>query len=149
KLAVLKTWSQATAKSARTWNTARQDQQPWTPYSFDWSTDHCSASPDQPLGFDFRLACHRHDFGYRNAKDLKVFTASKARLDKVFYFDLSAICDRQSSIVQPACDALALTYYTAVDQFGALSVDQASLDAATTMKAEAEAEAEAASPGGA
>ncbi|MBN1174258.1 MAG: phospholipase, partial [Micromonosporaceae bacterium] len=42
KLAVLKTWSQATAKSARAWNTARQGQQPWTPYSFDWSTDHCS-----------------------------------------------------------------------------------------------------------
>ena len=48
-------------------------------YGFDWSTDYCSASPDQPLGFDFRLSCWRHDFGYRNYKAVGAFPANKSR----------------------------------------------------------------------
>jgi phospholipase A2-like protein len=55
-----------TAASYNAWNSARQNQSAWSAYAFDWSTDYCSSSPDQPLGFDFRIPCWHHDFGYRN-----------------------------------------------------------------------------------
>ena len=46
------------------------------PYSgqLDWSSDGCSYSPDNPFGFKFLPACHRHDFGYRNYKRQSRFT---------------------------------------------------------------------------
>src|SRR5688572_9209654 len=81
KLAVLSGWTQTSAASYAAWNNARLDRDRWASYGFDWSTDHCSTSPDRPLGFDFRLSCHRHDFGYRNYKVVNRFPANKARLD--------------------------------------------------------------------
>ncbi len=68
KAQVLSNWTQPTASSYTAWNAARLDRGPWAGYGFDWSTDYCSASPDNPLGFDFTLACWHHDFGYRNYK---------------------------------------------------------------------------------
>src|SRR5437879_1240621 len=78
KVAVLSGWTQASAGSYTGWHTARDDQPAWADYAFDWSTDFCSASPDEPLGFDFRLPCARHDFGYRNYKVVGLFSANKA-----------------------------------------------------------------------
>ncbi|MET7421047.1 phospholipase [Dactylosporangium sp. NPDC005555] len=139
KLAVMSTWSQPTAGSYNTWNAARQNQAAWASYAFDWSTDYCSTSPDQPLGFDFRLSCQRHDFGYRNYKAVGQFPANKSRIDSAFYFDLKAKCATYNAVVRPACTSLAWTYYQAVSAFGSLaSVSAADLQRAADIKQRAE-----------
>jgi hypothetical protein len=138
KLSVLSAWSQPSAGSYNGWNAARQNQGGWADYGFDWSTDFCSTSPDQPLGFDFRLSCHRHDFGYRNYKVMNAFPANKSRIDDSFYFDLRAKCATYNAFVRPACYSLAWTYYQAVKALGSLAVSQADLDRAAALKAQGE-----------
>jgi Prokaryotic phospholipase A2 len=137
RLSVMSSWSQPSSSSYSAWNSARQDQGSWSDYGFDWSTDYCSTSPDQPLGFDFRLSCYRHDFGYRNYKANGAFDANKSRIDDSFYFDLKSKCATYNSFVRPACYSLAWTYYEAVRTFGNLAaVSQADLDRAAAMKAD-------------
>ncbi|MBB5824152.1 phospholipase [Micromonospora carbonacea] len=139
KLGVLSSWTQTSASSYNSWNSARQDQSAWAEYAFNWSTDYCSSSPDNPLGFNFKLSCHRHDFGYRNYKEMGQFPANKARLDSAFYEDLKRVCATYSSVVRPACYSLAWAYYEAVSIFGSLAaVRQADIDRAARMKAAAE-----------
>ena len=128
RLSVATGWTQPTAGSQQAWNTARLNQVQWAGYAFDWSTDYCSSSPDQPMGFDFRLSCHRHDFGYRNFKRLGVFAAHKTRLDNSFYYDLRQACARYPVVARQACLGLAWTYYQAVKKFGALVVSKAQVD---------------------
>jgi len=144
KLAVMSQFTQTSSGSYNTWNTARQNQAAWAAYQFDWSTDYCSTSPDQPLGFDFRLSCQRHDWGYRNYKAMNQFSANKSRLDDAFYEDLRRKCATYNSFVRPACNSLAWTYYQAVRQFGNLAVAKADLDRAASLKAAGEARAAAA-----
>ena len=118
--------------------------QPGPTYNFNWSTDYCSSSPDNPLGFTFNLGCYRHDFGYRNYKAVGQFSANKSRLDSAFYEDLKRVCATYNSVVRPACYSLAWTYYQAVSIFGSVAaVQQADIDRAARMKAEAEANAAA------
>ncbi|GAA3690251.1 phospholipase [Nonomuraea antimicrobica] len=124
KLAALSTFSQPTAPSAAAWRSAWQNQASWADYAFDWSTDLCSSSPDQPLGFDFRTSCRRHDFGYRNYKAVSQFPANKDRIDDAFYFDMRQVCAGYSGIPKSTCDGLAWTYYQAVRQFGDLRVTE-------------------------
>jgi hypothetical protein len=144
KLAVMSTWSQSTTASFNAWNAARNNQAAWAEYNFDWSTDYCSDSPDNPLGFDFKLSCAHHDFGYRNYKAVGQFPANKDRIDSYFYFDLKQKCATYNSIVRPACLSLAWTYYQAVSIFGSISaVQQADIDKAAAIKQKAEAEASA------
>lgn len=132
KLAVLTALTQSTAASYDSWNTARQNPGNWAAYRFDWGTDHCSASPDRPLGFDFALACHRHDFGYRNHKTAGVFDRQvKNRIDRAFHADLRRRCAGYPREVRPVCLGLARIYYQAVVVFGSLAaVDRADVDAA-------------------
>jgi hypothetical protein len=138
KLAALSSFSQPTASSASSWRAAWSNQGAWAEYAFDWSTDLCSSSPDQPLGFDFRMPCRRHDFGYRNYKAVGTFSANKSRLDDSLYFDLKAKCATYNVIVRPSCYSLAWTYYQAVKAFGSLaSVSPADLDRAAIMKTDA------------
>ena len=142
KLAVMSQFTQTSATSYNAWNAARLNQAAWAAYQFDWSTDYCSFSPDRPLGFDFRLPCQRHDWGYGNYKAMSLFAANKPRLDDAFYQDLRRKCGQYNSIVRPACYSLAWTYYQAVSAFGSLAfVKQADLDRAADMKARAEARA--------
>ncbi len=57
KLAALSTPASTTARRRQQAGVRpRQNQGAWADYAFDWSTDLCSTSPDQPLGFDFRNA---------------------------------------------------------------------------------------------
>ena len=138
KLSILSSWTQPTAASTNAWNAARLNQAPWASYNFDWSTDYCSDSPDKPLGFDFTLPCWHHDFGYRNYKAVGQFPANKDRVDDMFYADLERVCDTYSSIVQPACDSLAWTYYEAVHVFGSVSaVSKSDIERAARIKADA------------
>jgi hypothetical protein len=135
KLAVLQSFTQTSATSYNSWNAARTNQAAWAEYGLTWGTDYCSASPDNPLGFNFKLSCHRHDFGYRNYKALGAFTnANKDLVDSAFYADLKRKCATYSAAVRPACYSLAWTYYQAVSIFGSLaSVDSADVEAAAAL----------------
>ena len=136
---MLSSWTQTSATSYNSWNAARLNQAAWADYAFIWSTDYCSSSPDNPLGFKFNLSCYRHDFGYRNYKAVGQFSANKSRLDSAFYADLKRVCATYSIVVQPACYSLAWTYYQAVSIFGTpAAVQQADIDRAARMKADAE-----------
>jgi Prokaryotic phospholipase A2 len=85
----------------------------------DWSTDYCSSSPDSGPGFNFKNACTRHDFGYRNYKRFGVFaTGGKDYSDYIFYNDMKADCAARSWYQRPTCYSLAWTYYQAVKNFG-------------------------------
>lgn len=118
KAAVLSEFTQPTEASHHAWYAADTDRSAWAAYAFDWSTDYCSDSPDNPLGFPFKTACARHDFGYRNYKDLGTFDANKARLDTMFYTDLRQVCTAYSGGTRTTCDNTAWTYYEAVHLFG-------------------------------
>ena len=93
--------------------TTLRSQQPYAD-QLDWSSDGCSYSPDNPFGFKFLPACHRHDFGYRNYKKQARFTAAnRLKIDDNLYSDLKSVCG--SNI---ACKGAAWTYYQAVRKFG-------------------------------
>ncbi|NEC66095.1 phospholipase [Streptomyces sp. SID9727] len=115
---VLSSWTQTSASSYNAWNAARNNKGAWSSYNFDWSTDYCSTSPDNPFGFPFQTACARHDFGYRNYKAAGTFSANKARLDNALYADLKRVCAAYSGAKLTSCNATAWTYYHAVDIFG-------------------------------
>ncbi|MFF4245017.1 phospholipase [Streptomyces sp. NPDC001822] len=115
---VLSSWTQTSASSYNAWNSARNNQGAWSAYGFDWSTDYCSTSPDNPFGFPFQTACARHDFGYRNYKAAGTFSANKSRIDSAFYSDLKRVCAAYSGATLTSCNATAWTYYHAVDIFG-------------------------------
>jgi Prokaryotic phospholipase A2 len=135
KLALLSSFTQPTGASQAAWAAARTNQAGYADYHLDWSTDYCSDSPDQPLGFDFRMPCARHDFGYRNYKLVGQFPANKDRIDTAFYYDLKVKCSTYNVIVRPACYSLAWTYYEAVHNFGSVTVSQADLDRAAAYQA--------------
>jgi Prokaryotic phospholipase A2 len=134
KAQVLSSWTQTTVTAYNAWNSARQNQAQWREYGFDWSTDYCSSSPDNPLGFNFRLSCWHHDFGYRNYKDLGAFPANKPRLDTMFYEDMKRKCATYNVLLRPACYALAWVYYEAVAIFGSIaSVQKSDIERARRM----------------
>ena len=138
KLEVLYSWTQTSVTSYNAWNAARINRAPWESYHFDWSTDYCSASPDIPLGYDFRLPCWHHDFGYRNYKAVGRFPANKSRVDDMFYADMRRKCATYSLVLRPPCLSLAWTYYQAVRAFGSTAaVSSAELQVAARMKRDA------------
>ncbi|GHB38665.1 hypothetical protein GCM10010377_31800 [Streptomyces viridiviolaceus] len=115
---VLASWTQTSVSSYNAWAAARANQSAWSAYGFDWSTDYCSTSPDNPFGFPFSTSCARHDFGYRNYKAAGTFSANKSRLDSAFYEDLKRVCAGYSGGTKTACNSTAWTYYQAVRAFG-------------------------------
>jgi hypothetical protein len=135
KLSLLISFTQPSSGSYASWNYARTHQGEFADYQLNWETDYCSYSPDQPLGFDFRMPCWRHDFGYRNFKDIGQFPTNKDHIDNAFYFDLKAKCATYSVIVRPACYSLAWTYYQAVHNFGSLVPDRTALNRAASYQA--------------
>uniref|UniRef100_A0AAU2JMB7 Phospholipase n=1 Tax=Streptomyces sp. NBC_00049 TaxID=2903617 RepID=A0AAU2JMB7_9ACTN len=115
---VLTRWTQVSAASYQEWADARETRPAWAAYAFDWSTDHCTGSPDNPFGFPFRDACARHDFGYRNHRAAGLYPAAKARLDLAFHADLKRVCAHYSGGRKASCDSTAWTYYQAVRLLG-------------------------------
>ena len=146
KPAVLASFTQTSLSSYNAFFAARADQTAWAAYGFDWSTDKCSDSPDNPLGFPFANGCIRHDFGYRNYKAMNAFPANKPRIDDAFYADLLAKCSTYNVFVRPACNSLAWTYFQAVKALGNLAVSQADLARAAKLKAQGLSAQAAASP---
>ncbi|MGW6918062.1 phospholipase [Kitasatospora sp. NPDC054939] len=123
KAQVLSSWTQTGSSSYNAWVSARNNQGQWSAYGFDWSTDYCTTSPDNPFGFPFSTACARHDFGYRNYKAAGTFSANKNRLDDAFYADLKRVCAQYSGAKKVSCDGTAWTYYQAVKAFGVQAAD--------------------------
>ncbi|ATL25680.1 phospholipase [Streptomyces formicae] len=115
---VLSSWTQTSASSYAAWNSARQNQGNWAAYGFDWSTDYCTTSPDNPYGYPFKMSCARHDFGYRNYKAAGQFAANKDRIDSAFYADLKRVCAGYSGDSRTECESLAKVYYEAVRILG-------------------------------
>lgn len=118
KAQVLSNWTQTSASSYNQWAAARSNQAAWSAYQFNWSTDYCSTSPDNPFGFPFATSCARHDFGYRNYKAAGSFDTNKARLDSAFYEDLKRVCAGYGGATKTTCNSTAWTYYQAVRAFG-------------------------------
>lgn len=123
KLQVMSNWSQTSASSQNAFLSARAHQGDWAAYNFNWSTDVCSDSPDNPFGFPFANGCIRHDFNYRNYKAMGQFDANKARIDNALYADLKRACANYSGATKSSCLATAWTYYHAVDIFGVSAAD--------------------------
>ncbi len=130
KLQVMSNFTQTSASSYNSWLSARNNQGAWADYNFDWSTDYCSDSPDNPFGFPFNTACAHHDWGYRNYKAMGQFDANKDRIDSMFYADLQRVCANYSGAEKTSCDGLAWTYYQAVHIFGVTKVSRAELQKA-------------------
>lgn len=77
-----------------------------------WTTDTCSWGPDKPYNYDFRTACWRHDFGYRNYKEQERFTeASRKHIDDNFREDMYHECSKQRGPVGAHCRQVANGYY--------------------------------------
>ncbi|CAN9194652.1 unnamed protein product [Alternaria alternata] len=93
------------------------------PPELDWSSNGCTASPDNPFGFDFINSCYRHDFGYRNFKAQNRFEANKARIDDNFRTDMFNQCANESA--KGPCEATATLYYEAVKAFGRRDLETA------------------------
>jgi hypothetical protein len=83
----------------------------------DWSTDGCSAPFIESTGrsFDFRSACRRHDFAYRNYSHLdngtKWTSTLRARVDAMFLKDMQTDCARRPRVVRASCALWAQTFY--------------------------------------
>ncbi|TLS29610.1 hypothetical protein PpBr36_00878 [Pyricularia pennisetigena] len=89
------------------------------PPTLDWTSDGCTSSPDNPLGFPFTPACNRHDFGYQNYRIQNRFSQSnKFNIDNNFLLDLNTQCNGLNIIARGTCRALADVYYAAVRAFG-------------------------------
>lgn len=124
KSQLLSSWTQTSASSYQSWVSARANQSNWSAYGFDWSTNYCTSSPDNPFGFPFQTSCARHDFGYRNYKAAGAFGANKARIDDAFYADLKRVCAPYSTAKRTACNSTAWTYYQAVKVLGVSAAER-------------------------
>jgi hypothetical protein len=89
---------------------------PW-----DVSTDMCSFSPDTGPTFDFRAACVRHDFAWRNLKRLQALwggrintRSNRVRATDQFLRDMRLDCDRRARVARTSCRAAAAFYHQVV-----------------------------------
>jgi hypothetical protein len=92
---------------------------------YDWTNDGCSAPLLGSTGhaYDFRHACMRHDFGYRNLHRLERRyghgrtywnATNRRRVDQQFFADMKAHCATRSWLLRVSCVLSAYTYYAAV-----------------------------------
>jgi hypothetical protein len=97
------------------------------PGPYDWSSDGCSTPLPVGLGdtgrsYNFRAACQRHDFGYRNYRLLDASGAqgqwwnetTRRRIDDQFLFDMLASCAPRPWTQRTSCRAWARVYHRAV-----------------------------------
>lgn len=86
----------------------------------DYTTDECSAPMvgNTGISFDFTDACLRHDFGYRNYKELGLFDERKSDVDRRFLEDMKDHCASRSIFLQPRCYDWAYTFYGGVVALG-------------------------------
>lgn len=119
------------------------DSQPAKSYWFDLSTDFCSNSPDTGPYFDFKAACTRHDFGWRNLKKLDQHWNcpgsqvnmpcgsnglssgqiggywnyyNRLIVNDQFSEDMNSHCASRSIFYRPACYMTSDVYYSSVNE---------------------------------
>ena len=87
--------------------------------TWDLSTDLCSRVPDRGPSFDFRWACIRHDFAWRNARRLVVARPElrlvRRRADRRFLEDMRGLCRACPPREAVRCQAQALAYFLGVE----------------------------------
>ena len=89
--------------------------------TLDWTSDGCSAPivGSEGRSFNFRAACNRHDFGYRNFKALAIFDTSTRRLiDEQLRRDMIAYCSSQRRTFKVRCIAWSEIFYKMVRAAG-------------------------------
>jgi hypothetical protein len=89
--------------------------------TLDWTTDGCSAPivGSEGRSFNFRTACDRHDFGYRNFKALGLFdTSTRTLIDEQLHRDMNTSCDSQRRTLKVRCIAWSEIFYTMVRAAG-------------------------------
>jgi hypothetical protein len=89
--------------------------------TLDWTTDGCSAPivGSEGRSFNFRTACDRHDFGYRNFKALGLFdTSTRTQIDEQLHRDMNRACDSQRRTLKVRCVAWSEIFYTMVRAAG-------------------------------
>ena len=97
------------------------------PGPYDWSSDGCSTPLPVGLGdtgrsYNFRAACQRHDFGYRNFRLLDAAGAhgqwwnetTRRRIDDQFLADMLVSCAPRPWTQRTSCRAWARVYHRAV-----------------------------------
>ncbi len=83
----------------------------------DWATDYCSAPVvgNEGRSFNFRNACMRHDFAYRNYRLLGVLDAPmRDAVDEVFHRDLVDSCLPKRVSLRLRCLAWAELFFESV-----------------------------------
>ena len=83
----------------------------------DWTTDYCSAPVvgNEGRSFNFRNACMRHDFAYRNYRRLGVLDAPmRDAVDDVFHGDLVSSCLPKRVSLRLRCLAWAEVFFEMV-----------------------------------
>lgn len=88
---------------------------------YDWNDDGCSVPGWLPFTSKFKLACQRHDFGYRNFGGDNAFQPTDARralVDSRFKQDMRAICLANYTLLRPLCYASANAGYGIVRTLG-------------------------------
>ena len=83
----------------------------------DWTTDYCSAPVvgNEGRSFNFRNACMRHDFAYRNYRRLGVLDAPmRDAVDDVFHGDLVSSCLPKRMSLRLRCLAWAEVFFEMV-----------------------------------
>ncbi|MGW4894756.1 phospholipase A2 [Kitasatospora sp. NPDC004240] len=142
KLALLERLEQPGPAAFNEWKQLRDEHLQGKPdrYEFRWSTNLCNApARNKVAGFDFSIACIRHDFGYRNFRDLlgekafkqfitilpngdpKPVDSPKKRVDDIFYQDMLNICSAPGKHTAPnrvTCRGAAWTYHKGVELAG-------------------------------
>ena len=89
--------------------------------TLDWTHDGCSAPivGSEGRSFNFRTACDRHDFGYRNFKALGLFnTSTRNLIDEQLHRDMNRACDSQRRTFKVRCIAWSEIFYTMVRAAG-------------------------------
>jgi hypothetical protein len=89
--------------------------------TLDWTTDGCSAPVvgSEGRSFNFRSACWRHDFGYRNFKRLGIFNEFvRLQLDDQFRLDIESSCATRVRTAKLRCFAWAEVFFVAVRASG-------------------------------
>jgi len=90
---------------------------------WDASTDFCSFAPDHGPGFDFRPACVRHDFAWRNLRRIDRQAGGRGRVDtpsrrrranEQFLADMRLLCRAGPVLFEPACLVVAASYHRVV-----------------------------------
>ena len=97
------------------------------PGPYDWSSDGCSTPLPVGLGdtgrsYNFRAACQRHDFGYRNFRLLDAAgphgqwwnETTRRRIDDQFLTDMLVSCVPRHWTQRTSCRAWARVYHRAV-----------------------------------